>query len=52
MDHKKQPGVSDRRIDEIARQHDVVQRARAARPVNGGEDRLDQPLDLGRFPRL
>ena len=36
----KSTGFSPKRVEETARAHDVIQRARAANPVSGGSDRL------------
>jgi hypothetical protein len=33
-------GFSPKRIEEVARTHDAIQRARAATPVSGASDRL------------
>jgi hypothetical protein len=33
-------GFSPKRIEEVARTHDAIQRARAAAPISGGSDRL------------
>ena len=40
MTERKTSGFSRKRIEETAKAHDVIQRARAASPVSGGSDRL------------
>lgn len=47
---KRENDTSLRRVEEIAKTHDVISRAKAASPVEGGKDRLDR-LDPG-FRRL
>lgn len=40
MADRNDRGFSPKRIEEVARTHDAIQRARAAAPVTGGSDRL------------
>jgi len=48
MDKSLLGRVSSKRTEEVAKTHDVVQRAKAASPVNGAStDRLNTP-GLGR----
>jgi hypothetical protein len=47
---KRENDTTLRRVEEIAKTHDVISRAKAASPVAGGKDRLDR-LDPG-FQRL
>lgn len=49
-DMKRENDTTLRRVEEIAKTHDVISRAKAASPVAGGKDRLDR-LDPG-FQRL
>lgn len=49
-DMKRENDTTLRRVEEIAKTHDVISRAKAASPVQGGKDRLDR-LDPG-FQRL
>lgn len=50
---KRENDTTLRRVEEIAKTHDVISRAKAASPVQGGKDRLDRldRLDPG-FQRL
>lgn len=45
----KKEGFSGKRIEEAARTQDVISRAKAASPIQGGADRLDTP---SRIPGL
>lgn len=47
---KRENDTTLRRVEEIAKTHDTIARARAASPVQDGKDRLDR-LDPG-FQRL
>lgn len=47
---KRENDTTLRRVEEIAKTHDVISRAKAASPVANGRDRLDR-LDPG-FQRL
>lgn len=47
---KRENDTTLRRVEEIAKTHDVISRAKAASPVTNGRDRLDR-LDPG-FQRL
>lgn len=49
-DMKRENDTTLKRVEEIAKTHDAIARARAASPVAGGKDRLDR-LDPG-FQRL
>ena len=50
LDMKRENDTTLKRVEEIAKTHDAIARARAASPVAGGKDRLDR-LDPG-FQRL